>query len=134
MADGYPGGRGPAFKPRRTSSRHAPSPSSAYENRSRSLRSIILSSASVSKFMTRVQYDLSTRTTGAGGIFAGLDQGEQFEQLIERAETTRESDQCVRPHREMQLAHREIVKLKGEIRRRIGIRLLCVRKPDIESY
>src|SRR5215469_15071568 len=34
----------------------------------------------------------------------------------------------------MQFAHREIVKLKGEIRRRIGIGLLCVRKPDIESY
>src|SRR5262249_19484858 len=64
----------------------------------------------------------------------GLNQSEQFEQLIERPKTTRKSYQCIGPHREVQFADREIVKLKREIGRRIGIRLLFVRQPNVESY
>ena len=81
--------------------------------------------------MTRVQYDRSTSTTRNGRHLAGLDQSEQFEQFIERAEAARKCDQGVGPHCEMQLADREIMKLKGKIGRRIGVGLLLVRQSDI---
>src|SRR5262249_7448586 len=56
-----------------------------------------------------------------------------FEQLIERAEPAGEDDEGIGPHCEMQFAHREIVKLKGEIRCWRGVGLLLHRKSYIES-
>src|ERR1700758_1528158 len=62
-----------------------------------------------------------------GWHFLGLNEREQFKQLIERTETAWKGHQRVGPHREMELAYREIMKLKGEIRSRIGVRLLLAR-------
>ena len=56
-----------------------------------------------------------------------------LEQFVERAETAGKRHQRVGAHREVQLADREVVKLKGQIRRRIGIGLLFVRQADIKS-
>src|SRR5271170_919671 len=64
----------------------------------------------------------------------GPNECEQFKQLVQRTETAGKSYQRVGPHREMELAYCEIMKLKGKTGRRIGIRLLLARQPDIEPY
>lgn len=71
---------------------------------------------------------------GNGGHLVGLNQSEQFEHLIERAESARKNDECIGPHRKVEFAYCEIVKLESEIGRRIRVRLLLHRKPYIESY
>ena len=55
---------------------------------------------------------------------AGLAKGQDLEQFIERAEAAGKDDERCGAHREMHLAHREIVEAEGKFRRRIGIWLL----------
>src|ERR1700734_1845133 len=68
-----------------------------------------------------------------GWHFSGLNEGENLEQFVERAETARKYYQSIGTHRKVQLADREIMKLKSEIGRRIGVRLLLVRQTDVIS-
>jgi hypothetical protein len=46
------------------------------------------------------------------------------------AKASREDDKCICPHREMKFTDGEIVELKGQVRRRVSVRLLLVRQPD----
>src|SRR5262245_8647052 len=68
-----------------------------------------------------------------GWSLASLHQRQHLEQLGERAESAGEGDHRRRAYRQMDLAHGEGVELKGELRSRIGIRLLLARQLDIES-
>src|SRR5262245_42955473 len=62
-----------------------------------------------------------------GWSLASLHQRQHLEQLGERAESAGEGDHRRRADRQMDLAHGEGVELKGELRSRIGIRLLLAR-------
>src|ERR1700722_9270060 len=64
---------------------------------------------------------------------AGLDQGEDSEQLIERAETPGKRDQRSGPQQKMHLAQREIAKAEAEPGRNVGIRILLVGQADIQT-
>src|SRR4051794_13128669 len=64
--------------------------------------------------------------------FAGLRQGQDLEQLVERAVTAGKRDQRPRPQREMQFAHREIMKTEAQLRRDIRVRVLLLRQRDTE--
>ena len=55
---------------------------------------------------------------------AGLAEGQDLEQFVHGAEAAGEHHQRRGAHREMHLAHGEIVEAEGEFRRRIGIGLL----------
>ena len=63
---------------------------------------------------------------------AGLDQGQQLEHFVERAEAAREDSDCARAQQEVHLAKREIVELEAQVRGHIGVGHLLVRKHDIE--
>ena len=58
---------------------------------------------------------------------AGLYQGKNLEQLVERTIATRERDQRLGPQEEMQLAQSEIVKAETEFGRDVGVRILLMR-------
>ena len=63
---------------------------------------------------------------------AGLDQRQQLEHLVERAEPAREHRHRPRAHQEVHLAQREVVELERQVRRDIGIGRLLVRQHDVE--
>ena len=66
-------------------------------------------------------------------LLPGLNERQGLEEFIERPETSREGDHRAGAHKKMHLADREVMKLKGEFRRHIGIRPLLVRERDVES-
>src|SRR5215471_4029189 len=55
---------------------------------------------------------------------AGLNQGQDLEQLVHRAKAARESDQRLRAQQQMHLAQREVVKSKTQVWRNVGIGIL----------
>ena len=64
---------------------------------------------------------------------AGLDQGQQLERLVERAEAAREDRHRARAQQEVHLPQREIVELEAERGRDIGVGQLLVRQHDVEA-
>src|SRR3989338_4809401 len=63
---------------------------------------------------------------------ARLHQGQAFEHLIHRAKAARKDADRPRPHQEVHLADREVVKVEGQIRRDIGVRRLFMRQHDVQ--
>ena len=55
------------------------------------------------------------------GFLAGLAKRQKLEKLVERAEAARKHHECIRPHGEMHLAHREIMEVEAEFRRHVGV-------------
>src|SRR3546814_8657929 len=64
---------------------------------------------------------------------AGLDERQEFEAFVERAEATGEDGYRPRAKQEVHLAEREIRELQAERRRDIGVGELLVRQHDIEA-
>lgn len=64
---------------------------------------------------------------------AGLDERECLEELVERAETTRECHQSLRAQQEVQLAKREIVESEAQIGGHVGVGILLVGQVDVET-
>ena len=64
---------------------------------------------------------------------AGLDQGQRFEEFVERAEPAGEHRDRPGAQQEVHLAKREIVELEAEVRGHIGVGQLLVRKHDVEA-
>ena len=65
--------------------------------------------------------------------FAGLNQGEGFEQLVQGAEPARERDQRLRPFHEVELADREVAKQETQLRSYVRVRRLLVGQHDVEA-
>ena len=65
--------------------------------------------------------------------FHRLHQGENLEQFVQGAKPAGKDDQRVRPHGEVEFADREIVELKGQFGRRVGVWLLFHRQSDVEA-
>ena len=65
------------------------------------------------------------------GHLAGLPEGENLEEFVERTETSREHDEGSSPHGEMHLAHGEIMEAESEVRGGIGIWLLLTGQRDV---
>ena len=63
---------------------------------------------------------------------AGLDQRQQLELFVERAEPAREHRHRARAQQEVHLAQREIVELEAERRGDVAVRGLFVRQHDVE--
>ena len=64
---------------------------------------------------------------------ARLAQRERVEQFVDRAEAAGKHDQRLGPQQEVQLAQREIVELKAQFRRDVGIGQLLGRQRDVQS-
>ena len=64
---------------------------------------------------------------------AGLDQRQQLEHLVERAEAAGEDRDRAGAQQEVHLAQREIVELEAEVRGDVGVRHLLVREHDVEA-
>src|SRR3546814_20432137 len=64
---------------------------------------------------------------------AGLNQRQQLEHLVERAEAARKDAHGARAEQEVHLAQREIVKLEAQRRGHEAVRRLFVREHDVES-
>ena len=64
---------------------------------------------------------------------AGLDQGEQLERLVERAEAAGKDRHRPRAQQEVHLPQREIVELEARGGRHIGVGHLLVRQHDVEA-
>src|SRR5260221_973280 len=54
-----------------------------------------------------------------GGHLVGLNERQQFEELVERAKPTGEDDERVGAYRKVKFSHGKVVKLKGQVRCRI---------------
>ena len=63
---------------------------------------------------------------------AGLDQGQQLERLVERAEAARKHRHGARAEQEVHLAQREIVELEAQRRGDVGVGRLFVGQHDVE--
>src|SRR5439155_14572658 len=62
---------------------------------------------------------------------AGLAEGQDLEQLVERAEAAGKDDDGAREVREPELAHEEVVELEREAGRDVGVRALLMREADV---
>ena len=71
------------------------------------------------------------RTTGNDGDLAGLDQGERFVQLVERAEAARQHDEAVRVLEEQDFADEEVV--TGDVAIEVDVRRLLERQLDVAA-
>ncbi len=76
---------------------------------------------------------LADQHDGNGGGFAGLDQRECAEQFIECAEAARQRDDGCGALHEVQLAQREVMKLKTQPRRQVGVGVLLARQGDVQT-
>src|SRR5204863_9597784 len=68
------------------------------------------------------------------GQFLCLCQGENLEQFVKSAETSREDHQSLRQVGEPVLPHEEVVELEIELGSNVAIRKLLERQSDIETY
>ena len=99
----------------------------------RSSAAIVPWRTSASKLITSRQYAEPYRSTGMDrSSFLRLRERQDLEQLVERAEAARKSDQRVRQVREPQLAHEEVVELEAQLGRDIGVGTLLLRQADVE--
>ena len=64
--------------------------------------------------------------------FLGLDQREDLEQFVHRAEAARENHQRLRQVREPELAHEEVVELEAEFAGDVRIGKLLERQTDVQ--
>lgn len=73
------------------------------------------------------------KNDGNARHLSGLHNGQQFEQLIQRAEAAGKYDKRPCAHGQMHLAHVEIMKLECQLRRCVGIGNLFMRERDVEA-
>jgi hypothetical protein len=71
---------------------------------------------------------------GHGLDLAGLNQRDDFEQLIERAEATGERNQCRSTHHEMHFSRGEVMELETQVRRHVRVGALLVGQGDVQAH
>ena len=65
-------------------------------------------------------------------VFPGLEQGQRFEQFVERAEPSGKRNECLRSDEEVHFSDRKIAKLKTEPWRDVGIGMLFMGQGNIQ--
>ena len=62
-----------------------------------------------------------------------LDEGEDLEELVERAEPAGKDHECLRQVREPELPHEEVVELEVQPAGDVRVRALFERQPDVQA-